>query len=104
MNEAPGQIVMDFSPATRISHPQTSAIAEENITESGRRQRHCDIILKALRRHNGSTSAELSLFVPLTKEQVHKRMNDLAEHDHIKRGEKRICNVKDSLCLTWWIL
>jgi predicted HTH transcriptional regulator len=105
MSDATSQLVIDFSPATRKSHPETSQIAEENITSSGKRQRHCQIILTALRQHNGSTSAELAQYTPLlNKEQVHKRMHDLVENEYIKRGDKRICNVKGSLCCTWWIL
>lgn len=48
MNDAQGQAVMDFSPATRTSHPETSLIAEKQITESGKRLSHCRIILNAL--------------------------------------------------------
>jgi len=103
MNDFRGQLVLDFSPATRISHPETSRIAEKEITKSGRRSKHCHVILYALRQHNGSTSAELAQYTPLNKEQVHKRMHDLVEHEYIKRGDKRICSVKGTLCGTWWI-
>jgi len=103
MPEVTGQIVMDFSRATRRSHPVTSHVAEDEITKSGKREKHCQIILKALRLHNGSTSAELARFTSLTKEQVHKRMNDLVEHNLIEHGDKRVCDVKGSLCITWWI-
>jgi len=104
MQETTGQFIIDFSPTTRVSHPETSHIAEEKITKTGRRARHCWIILNALRRHNGSTSAELAQFTPLTKEQCHKRMHDLVENEYIRRGKKRICSVKGTLCCTWWIL
>ena len=106
MNDITGQFVIDFSPATRVSHPDTSRIAEERITKSGRRQSHCSMILNCLREHNGATSAELAQYIPLTKEQVHKRMHDLVENKYIKRcdkGEERICSVKRSFCCTWWI-
>ncbi len=104
MNDIAGQAVLDFSTATRKSHPETSRIAEENVTKSGKRAGHCRIVLNALRQHNGSTSAELAQYTLLTKEQVHKRMNDLVENEYIKRGGKRICSVKGTLCCTWWIL
>jgi hypothetical protein len=103
--ECRNQLILDFSPATRNTHPETSRIAEEFITKSGSRKSHCQIILTALRQHNGSTSAELAQYTTLlNKEQVHKRMHDLTENEHIKRGDKRICNVKGSLCCTWWLL
>ena len=40
----------------------------------------------------------------LTKEQVHKRMHDLVENEYVIRRDKRICEVKGSLCSVWWIL
>ena len=98
-----GQSVMDFSSATRNSHPETSRIAEDKITKSGKRQRHCWIILNALREHNGSTSAELAQYISLTKEQTHKRMHDLVENEYIRRAGKRICSVKGTPCCSWWI-
>jgi predicted transcriptional regulator len=103
MFDSPGQIVLDFSTASRASHPSTSRIAEELMNKSGKRSRHCQIIFNALKMNNGSTSAELATHTNLTKEQVHKRMHDLEEHDYIKRGTKRICRVKSSQCLTWWV-
>ena len=97
------QLTIEFSPATRNSHPDTSRIAEKNITVSGRRAAHCKIIHQTLRRHNGSTSAELSLYCELNKEQIHKRMSDLVEHNLIRRGSPRNCAVKRRNCSTWWI-
>ena len=102
-NECKGQRVIDFSKASRRSHPETSHIAESRITKTGSRQRHCDIILNTLREHNGSTSAELACYSPLTPEQCHKRMADLIQNEYIRRGDKRICRVKKTQCCTWWI-
>jgi predicted HTH transcriptional regulator len=104
MPDCAGQFVIDFSTATRKSHPDTSRIAEHNITKSGKRAAHCKIILKTLRQHNGSTSGELSLYCELTKEQIHHRMNDIVENGDIKRGDPRKCQVKKTKCSTWWIL
>jgi predicted HTH transcriptional regulator len=104
MTEFQGQFVIDFSPATRKTHPKTSSIAEKEITKSGRRIKHSQIILQALKYHNGSTSAELAHFLPLTKEQVHKRMADLEHNGHIQKGRKKICDIKNSWCVTWWLI
>lgn len=103
-NCCPGQMV--FPQATRKTDPDTSRIAEQRIIESGTAQAHCEIILAALCRYNGSTTAELAEHTPLTEEQVHKRMSGLADGPIkcIKRGKERKCKVKGSLCLTWWIL
>jgi len=103
ITESKGQFVIDFSPATRKTHPETSTLAEKEITKNGNRKKHCEMILEALKWNNGSTSAELAQYLPLDKEQVHKRMSDLADNEHITRGPKRTCEVKKSLCCTWWI-
>ncbi len=102
MNDTAGQFVMDFPPASRVSHPETCHIAEENITKTGRRHNHCQLILNALRRCNGSTTKELAenLQGVLTHAQIWRRMNDLVENEYIKRNEK----IRRDGCCTWWIL
>ena len=97
-----GQMTIDFSPATRKSHPDTSRIAEDTITTSGKRQRHCQIILGALKKHNGSTTKELAEYLRgvLTYSQIHKRMSDLAENEYIERDSK----IKRNGCSTWYLI
>jgi len=101
MNEAPGQLVIDFSPATRKTHPETSRIAEENITKFGKRQSHCQIILNALWECNGSTTKELAVILKgaLTYAQIWRRMNDLAENGYIHRNDK----IRRAGCCTWFV-
>ncbi len=86
MTDTPNQMTMDFSPGTRKSHPDTSRIAEDNITKSGRRAAHCDIILGALSIYNGSTSAELAehLKGTLTHAQIWRRRKDLMDHKYVE--------------------
>jgi len=104
IKEFQGQLVIEFSPATRKTHPVTSCIAERVITKSGSRKYHCKIILEALKYHNGSTSAELAGYLPITQEQTHKRMADLEHNSYIRKGRKKICDVKNSWCVTWWVI
>ena len=101
MNDCRDQNVMDFSPATRKSHPCTSRIAEEKITKSGKRQTHCQKILYALKIHNGSTTKELAGYLKgvLSHAQIWRRMNDLVEHDYIERNDKI---TRDGFC-TWFL-
>ncbi len=99
MSDTTSQLIIDFSPATRISHPETSRIAEENITKSGRRKTHCLIILNALRRHNGSTSAELAEYLNgiLTHPQVWRRRKDLMDNGYVK-----VEGVRNGYGI-WWV-
>lgn len=94
-----GQAVLDFSTATRKSHPETSRIAEENVTKSGKRAGHCRIVLNALRQHNGSTSAELAQFLEgiLTHPQVWRRRKDLMDNGYVK-----VEGVRNGYGI-WWI-
>ncbi len=98
--ECRNQLVMDFSPATRKSHPETSRAAEKKITMSGKRTKHSQIILGCLVEHNGSTSAELAQYLngTLTHAQVWRRRADLIHNGYIK-----IEGVRNGYGI-WWII
>ncbi|MDD5328058.1 MAG: hypothetical protein PHY02_09660 [Phycisphaerae bacterium] len=95
-----------FTIATGASCPDTSSEAEKKVTESGARARHCSMIYNTLLEYNGATSAELALklWPHLDHQQVWKRMHDLVELQQVRRGEKRKCKVRKSMCSTWWIV
>ena len=98
MPDFPGQNVMDFSNATRTSHPETSRQAEERITKTGKRQKHCQIILNCLQLHNGSTTKELAKYLSgtLTYAQIWRRRADLIHNEYIK-----IDGVRDGCGICW---
>ena len=100
MNEATGQLVIDFNTATRKSHPDTSRIAEKKITKSGKRRTHCQIILACLHTNNGSTSSDLAFWLlgKLTHAQIWRRRKDLVENGYIK-----VSGVRNGYGI-WWIL
>ncbi len=103
MNE---QMNMNFNvPATKRNDPLSSYLAEESITASRKRHRHCWIILDAMTKNNiGLTVAELTQFVPLKEAQVQKRMIDLERKNYIRRSVIRSCRVKGSKCQEWFIV
>jgi len=91
MTDAQGQLVIDFARKTRNSDPATSKKAEDKITKSGGRRTHCEIILSALRRRNGSTAVELAydLQGKLSYVQISRRRIDLIENGYVKvEGER----------------
>lgn len=100
MSDIRNQRIMDFSPATRKTHPETSGIAEKNITKTGRRQKHCEIILTALRQHNGSTTKDLAIYLKgiLTHAQIWRRRADLINNDYIE-----VEGVRDGYGICWII-
>ena len=99
MKDCRGQNVIDFSPATRKSHPDTSREAEKKITESGERAKQCGVILSCLRQNNGSNQYDLAekLQGILTRDQIWRRRADLIHNGYIKiEGKKNRCGI-------WWI-
>ncbi len=101
MNDCRNQQTFAFSPATRTTDPETSRVAEKNITDSGKRLTHCEIIYECLKKHNGSTTKELAVYLKgvLKPDQIWKRMGDLVDNEKIERNDKI---VRDGCC-TWFI-
>ncbi len=97
MTDKHGQNLMNFQPSTGKGMPLTSYIAEDKLTKSGKRLTHCEIILEALRKRNGSTTLELAGYLDgvLTDKQIWKRMNDLVEHKFIRRSDLITLREKD---------
>ena len=103
MGDCIGQDVMDFSPASRKGQ-LTSQAAEDTITKSGYRAKQSQLVFTAIRCHcNGGTSREIAQAGNIEHQIVWRRLNDLAEHDFIRRGEPRKCTVSGRIVLTWWI-
>lgn len=101
--EADTQESFNFSPAARAKDPETSHIAAEKITESGKRVAACNIILAVLQEKDGLTSKEISARCDLDRHQCGRRMVDLEQSNLIRRGEKRFCTVDGGQALEWWI-
>jgi len=102
MNDARGQLVIDFSQNWRNIDPGTSEIAGRKIEACGKAERDRRIILNCLRRHNGSTNKELAEYLNgvLSYAEIHKRMRELQDRDEIKKNKK----IRRLGCCTWWIL
>lgn len=89
------------SPAARTTDPRTSHAAAEHVTASGMRQRHIDIVVRAVRKHKGLTSAELSEVCGLERHEVARRTADAEADGLIMKGAaKRQANGRRAV--TWW--
>ena len=90
------------TPAARNTDPQSSHIAAENITNSGRRVGQQAQVALLVKRHPGLTSAELSRKTEqLKREQIARRLPEL-EGVLIERGVPRKCGICKISCDTWW--
>ena len=104
MPDTTGQIFMDFRPASK-RHQDTSKLAETRITESGERLKHAEMVLIALRLHNGSTSAELAEYlVNLDRYQIARRLPELQYNGLIRKGKPRICGMCNNVCDVWFVI
>jgi hypothetical protein len=85
---------------SRSNDPVTSKIAGIKLEESGKGESQRQITLKAVRKYQGLTSAELANFCNLDRYMVARRLHEIPE---IGQGRIRICTVTNHLCVTWWL-
>lgn len=91
-----------YTPASRATDPATSALAEQEINISGTRRGQQKIVARAVEKHPGLTSAELSNRCVLDRYQVARRAPECETAGALLRGEKRNCRVLGRLAITWW--
>lgn len=96
------QLSMDFTPAARITDPITSHLAAEEHTASGKRGKHVGLVIDAVRRWPGRTSAELAPLCGLERHEVARRTADAEKSGAIRKGEIRRCNTSGRSAVTWW--
>ena len=90
------------SPASRLSDPATSQEAEEHGNASGVRDGQARQIVEALRRHEGTTSAELARFADVDRYVSDRRLADLERLGLVAKGESRKCKVTRRNSITWF--
>lgn len=93
---------MTLSPAARSTDPITSHLASEEHTASGKRACHIAIVIDAVRRHPGMTSAELAPICKLERHEVARRTADAEKCGAIRKGEIRKCDIGGRCAVTWW--
>lgn len=89
-------------PIARNTDDVTSHLAAVAHTDSGKRGRHCAIVLRAIRMHPGETSHELSARCGLERHEVARRCPDLLATGLVRKGAKRPCDMTGNLAVTWW--
>jgi hypothetical protein len=91
----------------RSSDPDTSVEAAHELVSSGRLNSQCRAVLDALRRLDGSTSAELGQTIDLGENSRHvagRRLPDLERRGLVRRGDPRKCRATGRRALTWWVV
>jgi len=91
-------------PLSHNSDSLTSFQAAEEFQKSGRLAKHQQLVLDGVRRCNGGTHSEIAEVIPeLDWLQVARRLSELERLGWVKKGQPKICPIKRSRCVTWWL-
>jgi len=105
------QLTLDYAKLARRNDPVSSTLAAEKMVKSGKVSGHEKTILYILESRNRGcfTTHEIAAYshnlpfqyLPLSNEQVHKRMKGLEEKSLIKRGIIRKCSISGEQMTEW---
>jgi hypothetical protein len=96
-------MIMNIYPiASRKTDPETSHMAEAEVTDSGGRDKQCQQVLEAVRQSPGSTAVELASMYHLDRYAVSRRTSDLESRGLVEKGERRACQIKGTQMVTWF--
>jgi hypothetical protein len=90
------------TPAARNSDPNSSHLAAAEVTITGRRYDHQQIVTDAVHKHPGLTSAELTKYTGLERHEVARRLPDAAVAGTVIRGAERRCTSSGRMAVTWF--
>ncbi|PHS70673.1 MAG: MarR family transcriptional regulator [Methylophaga sp.] len=88
------------TPHSRNSDPESSHLAGDAITKSGKRQRQIDLVVGLVQGNPNKTSAELAKVSGYDRAMIARRLPD-AEGIYLKRAKIRICTENKTMAQTW---
>jgi len=91
-----------LAPAARNTDPETSHLADKEITTSGKRVAQIMLVVDKLKNLIGYTSAELSRDTGLDYHMIARRLPDARGLHLVENGESRKCDVTGKKALTWY--
>lgn len=90
------------TPAARRSDPESSHLAAEEITRSGRRGQQQAQAIAAVRAFPGCTSFELAMRTDIDRYILARRLPECVTAGAVRKGEQRTCSVTGRQALTWY--
>lgn len=87
---------------SRRTDPHTSRLAAEEVEASGGAQAQRDLCLAEVKKHPGTTAAEIGVATGLERHAPSRRLPELREANLVTNGRSRICAVTRRLSLTWF--
>lgn len=90
------------TPRSRVSDPESSHAAADEVKSSGRLAIQQSQVLAAVRQWPGRTSRELAQYMSADRHMVARRTSELATANQIRRSPVRQCSVGNRLAVEWW--
>ena len=95
--------LFDLIPSSKTNDPLPSFEAADRVNKSGARQANIERVYKAVQRHQGFTSHELSYIVDLERHETARRLSDLKNMGLARQGPKRRCAKGGAEAVTWFL-
>jgi len=96
-------------PICHTNDPETSRIAAEQHTESGKQTRNAEMVLALVAGSPGRTAIELWANASTGQQnalkepqEVRRRLTDLESAGRIRKGDARKCSRRGTLQVTWY--
>lgn len=99
---APPRLRQVETPAARRTDPNTSHLAAEQHTASGRRGQQQAQAIAAVRAFPGMTSFELAMRTNLDRYMLARRLPECVTAGAVRKDEPRICAITGRLATTWF--
>ena len=94
----------EYPPASHSTDPETSRLAEAEVTNNGKRGAQCEKVRELVEQYPGHTSLELAAVQNhLDRYQISRRLSDLEDADVVRKGLARACRVGRRQMVTWWL-
>lgn len=90
------------TPAARRTDPESSHLAAEHVTRSGKRGLQQAQATAAVRSFPGCTSFELALKTDIDRYTLARRLPECVTAGTVRKGEQRTCSITGRQALTWW--
>jgi len=90
------------SPIARLTDPETSHKAAEEITASGTRDEQAEMVLNMVRSRPGLTSRELAEQFNVSRYIPGRRLSELRDLGLVHEGNPRRCRISGKRALTWY--
>lgn len=90
------------TPNSKRNDPETSHLAGEKITKTGKRKKQMLEVAALVRKYIGYTSAELAEAVEEDRAKIARRLPDARTANLVVNGNARVCTITGSKSLTWY--